>query len=101
MLVNFDADRMLPHLPLIKLLWSRGAQTHKAVVFSNGSWAFAWRCKSLHFRHQVQTLFYVAEVASLGRHFLIRIRILFPFIFISTPSLQTRSFGGKFNLTLN
>lgn len=99
--MNSDSDRMLPHLPLIKLLRSRGAQTHEAVVFGNGSRAFPWRCEALHLRHQIQALFYVAEVASLGRYLLIRIRILFPFIFVCTPSLQTRSFGGKFNLTLN
>ena len=99
--MHSDSDRTLPHLSLIKLFWSRGAQTHEAVVFSNGSRAFPRRRKSLHLRHQVQALLYVAEVASLRGYFLIGIRILFTFIFVSTPSLQTRSFGSKFNLTLN
>lgn len=49
--MNSDSPMILPHLPLIKLLWSCGAQTHEAVVFGDGSWAFPQWCKPLHLSH--------------------------------------------------
>lgn len=86
---------------MVQLLGRGGAQAHEAVVLGDGPGALPRRGEPLHLGHQVQALFDVPEVASLGGHFLIRIGVLLPFVVLCTPRLQTRAFGGKFDLTLN
>lgn len=95
------ARRRMAHLAVVQLLGRGGAQAHEAVVLGDGPRALPWRGKPLHLGHQVQALFDVTEVASLGRHFLIGVGVLLPFVVFCTPRLQTRAFGGKFDLTLN